>query len=541
MKYTTAIITLFILISLSISAQVDSVSISTDKVEVVKRYEAAILQARRKKISFELEENNRPPITYNYNVTTEKVIDFERPDPEIRALGYKGDPVSNQDLKDGYIYGAYGTHNTINAGAAFHYYIEDWLDAGLRIDHISASQEGDLLDLAAELPVDILSQTAADLYFGYNLGTQSRLTLKGESQFVRHNNPPLFFSNLDWSIPINKYGADIGFEHNVFEDKSFVLRLDGKYDHAIHLRDTSWTDNIFEADLNVFKTFNDTWSFELPINYANTKVKPLETSVSDLIVEPNVRFKGQNYTAKVGVQYITGDEASYIFPLIDLSLPAIFAGIDLRLYTESQYFRNSFYNISDINPYFFATTSDYSPNYMRSYNLDFNYDLSQFDFGLGVSYMQYENTTNFIERGPRRGVATYLDRDQFTIRPSISYNFEENVRFKLDGQYNIFLEDLRLTYLSKFVLQFTGEQLLFNDKLVLNQGLIFNSSRNVLSADMLFERDSFWDLSFKATYRISPSFEIFARGTNLLGERYDVWHSQFVFEKQIWGGLKFRF
>ena len=108
-------------------------------------------------------------------------------------------------------------------------------------------------------------------------------------------------------------------------------------------------------------------------------------------------------------------------------------------------------------------------------------------------------------------------------------------------RYNIFLEDLLLTYLPKFVLQFTGEQLLFNDKLVLNQGLIFNSSRNILSADMLFERDSFWDLSFKATYRISPSFEIFARGTNLLGERYDVWHSQFVFEKQIWGGLKFRF
>ena len=76
-------------------SQIDTSGLNTEKVEVVKRYEASILQARKKKILYEKEDSkNDSPINYIYNVTTEKVIDFERPDPEIRALGFKGEPIS---------------------------------------------------------------------------------------------------------------------------------------------------------------------------------------------------------------------------------------------------------------------------------------------------------------------------------------------------------------------------------------------------------------------------------------------------------------
>jgi len=392
------------------------------------------------------------------------------------------------------------------------------------------------------------------MYLGYNLGTQTKLSLKGKSDFVLHNQVKI--DEVEEDISYNKYGVDLGIAHNVFEDKSFVVRLGGAFDYAKHLLDDEMNNKIFSGNLNVFKTFNDSWSLELPLEYRRveaTRSNPLIEFVpikrGDLIVEPNLRFKGQNYVAKAGVQYITGDSASYIFPILDVSLPSVVAGIDIRLYTASEYFRNSFYELSELNPYFIVTTADYSPSFARSYNIDISYPLKDLNFCLGFSYSQFDNAVNFheVSLASRRGHASYLDRDQFSINPSISYNLNETVNVNLNGQYNFFLDESKsefLTYVPKFALNLTSEQKLFDSKLILSQGLVYNSSREyfqpIFTIPKTLTVDSFWDLSFKATYRLSSSFELFAKGTNLLAAEYYVWHRQDVFQQQIWGGLKFR-
>jgi len=528
--------------STMLSAQIDSMAIQAEKVEVVKRYEASILQARKKKISFEIEEKTHSPISYNYNVTTEKVIDFERPDPEIKALGYKGDPVTNPDLKDGYIYGAYGTHRTINAGAAYHYYIEDWLDAGFKVDHLSAQ---DTIDRY----LSKMSQTQADVYLGYYLGAQSKVSLGGYTKLANHNSDNFSIDALS-TLPINKFGGDINFSHNSFEDKGFSVRVDAGYDYAIHKEDRDINDKIMKGGLDIFKSINDKLSVNLPFCYQRLQASNLDTSelkVSDLMIEPNVRLKGQNYNLKAGVQYITGDSASYIFPIVDLTMTAIAAGIDLRLYTESEYMRNSLYNLSEINPYYYARSSDYSPSYKRSYNLAASYPLLDFIFQLGIGYNQYDNAVNFNESFERRGIATFLDRDELAITPEVSYSLDKNITVNLRGVYNFFLTEfdpvINLTYQPKFKLKLESEQLLFDNKLVLNQNLVYNSSRNVRIETWGFSNpsvDAFLDLSVQARYRISPSFDVFVKGTNLLGSDYYVWNRQDVFQQQIWGGLKFR-
>lgn len=537
-----SIVALFLVQGVFLAGQTDSLAIQAEKVEVVKRYEASILQARKKKISFEVEEKTHSPISYNYNVTTEKVIDFERPDPEIRALGYKGNPVTNPDLKDGYLYGAYGTHQTINAGAAYHYYIEDWLDAGFKVDHLSAQDTVDSYQSK-------MSQTQADIYLGYYLGTQSKVSLNGYTKLANHNSAEFFGAEQLTSLPINKFGGDLSFSHNSFEDKGFSVRVDAGYDYAIHKEDQDINDKILKAGLDIFKTINDKLSVNLPFCYQRLQASNIDTSaitVSDLMIEPNVRTSGHNYNLKAGVQYITGDSASFVFPIVDLTLTAVAAGIDVRLYTESSYMRNSLYNLSEINPYYFASSSDYSPSYKRSYNLAASYPLLDFVFQLGLGYNQYENEVNFYETDVRRGVADYLDRDEFAITPQVSYSLTNNVSVKLKGVYNFFLTDFDLptliTYQPKFRLMLEGEQVLLDEKLVLNQNLVYSSSREGIAdqsiVPLTFEK--YIDLSVQARYRISPSFDVFVKGTNLFGNDYIVWNRQEVFKQQVWGGLKFR-
>ena len=140
------IILIGLLISITVVAQQDSTGIASEKVEVVKRYQASILQANRKEINFKREETTKSPIRYSYNLSGEKIIDFERPNPEIRPIGFKGNTETKKKVYNGYLYGGYGSHKTLPLGAAYHYYIEDWVDFGFSIDHFSADSNRGIID-----------------------------------------------------------------------------------------------------------------------------------------------------------------------------------------------------------------------------------------------------------------------------------------------------------------------------------------------------------------------------------------------------------
>ena len=328
---------LLLLVTISSLAQTDTTGITAENVEVVKRYEAAILQARKKKIPITKPSSNKSPIQYNYNVTTEKVIDFDRPDPEIRPLGYTPEDVSDKDVKNGYIYGAYGTHSTINAGAAYHYYIEDWLDAGFKADFLSTR---DSLNLGTRN----FSDLDLDSYIGYHLGKQTKVRLHGNWNRTRREDAFLLTENNEFGeIPYDTYGVGAELSHNVFEDSGLALRIGSA--HQWHQLDNNIEETDLSFDLNVIKSFSDNLSFELPIQYQiNNGSSSLEIDAREtklLVANPNIRYKSTNYLAKVGLQYLRDDSTTRVFPIIDLSMIAIAAGIDVRLYTEAKYTRNN--------------------------------------------------------------------------------------------------------------------------------------------------------------------------------------------------------
>jgi len=366
-----------------------------------------------------------------------------------------------------------------------------------------------------------------------------------------NHNTDIYEIDSTWSLPINKYGVNLGLSHNVFEDKGFVIRANGGYDYAIHKEDSDLNNKIYGAELNVFKSLNENLSIELPLSYKRTTASniardSLSQTVGDIVLEPNFRLRSENYTLKGGVQYISGDSASFIFPIIDLSLPSVIAGIDLRLFTASTYLRNSLYNISEINPYVYAPSLDNSPSYERAYNLEASYAYLGFDFTLGFAYSQYKNSLNFFRAIERRTVADYVDRDEFSLLPRITHKYKDFVTTGLSARYNFFLTDLGDTPLNlqpKFSLTLDSEQLLLDNKLVLEQALVYNHNRKVasiLEPWNFLETDGFVDLSMKASYRVSKTIDLFIKGTNLLGTDYYVWNDQNVFQQQLWGGVKVR-
>ena len=367
---------------------------------------------------------------------------------------------------------------------------------------------------------------------------------------MRHND--LQVSNIDSlsRIPIDKYSVDLGFSHNVFEDNGFVLRFGVGYESSKNQLDL-FSDDAYKADLNILKTINDKISAELPVSYK--RILPNSPIIdfgvySDLIVKPSVRYRSENYRAKLGIEFITGDEVNYLFPIVDIELIQVIEEIGLRLFTQSDYRRNSLYELSEIHPYFQSSFSSYSGYYQRTFNLTASRAVGPLNTALTFSYETYDNDNNFFESTSfnstiRQGLG-YVDRDAFVINPKLEYKLDDQVQLGLSASYFVFLTDsLDLYYRPDFTLAFHGKEHFLNNKLELSQDLTFNSARSVSQEvfdGILFRLDSFLDLSLGLKYHASPTFSFYIKGANLLGAEYDLWQLQPVFQRQVWGGLKLR-
>lgn len=561
---------LFLAISCVVSAQQDSTSIASEKVEVVKRYQASILQSNRKEIPFQREETTKPPLNYSYNLTGEKIIDFERPNPEIRPIGFQGNTAVRKKILNGYVYGGYGAHKTLPAGAAYHYYIEDWIDAGFRIDHFSA-ESTKTSETTNGLFNSAYRDIQSSLYLGYHLGEQTKIRLEGDYGFNTRN--VLVSDSTDMNV--RKIGGDFTFDHNVFEDNGFAVRLGAGYHSGFYKLD-EFKDNVLSGNLNLLKQVTETVTAELPISIIRTAVSDSlsaldSSSFVDFILQPNVRFRGQNFNAKIGLEYITNDASSFFFPIIDLSMDRVVSILDLRIYTESEYRRNSMYNLVDDVPYMISSAADYSASYVRSYNLYPSVDYLNFTFGLNIAYRTYENDFNpsaiaqdFITQPlalSGRYTLVYVDRDEFRISPSVSWTNSDNLNFNLQYNYNVFLTDsLDLFNKPNSTLSLTGEQKLLKNKLTFSQDLHLIGERThsaVNSVGMLPVQDlvvlpTYLDVGLGIKYRINDHIDISIRGVNLLQDNETVnldsevdyateWLGYPILGRQFWGKLKLRF
>ena len=388
----------------------------------------------------------------------------------------------------------------------------------------------------------------AQAYAGYHLGKQTKVRLNGFAERTNRQDANSFLSSGEFlDIPYNSYGTQFDIQHNVFEDSQFATRLGVGYTWKQLGQDIS--DRILHGNLNLLKAVSDKISIELPVTYnrvegQNSPEGNAEKLASEIVVEPNVRVKEMNYQAKAGFQFIRNDTMNLFFPIVDINLVSVFSGIDLRLFTSSEYSRNSASNLFELNPYYNLAefqSLDYSLSNVRSYNLEPSYRLNEFGFKLGLAYTQYRQEANF--RTPEENpTVEFISRDEFSFLPSISYDPNEDIHLEVKGRYNLFLTDnLDLYYKPSIELGVTGKQFLLRHKLELTQYINFMGVRQFRQEQDVNELEPFWDLGLKVRYKLSDQFDIFVQGSNLLGQDYSLWQGQPVLQQQMWGGLKFRF
>ncbi len=538
------IILLLIVLPVCLGAQdnteVDSTGIATEQVEVIKNYEAIIQQAVQKPISPKTLDKNPIVINYKYDIQSEAKLDFERPDEVVRPLTFN-ESNRTEDIKDGSIYGGYGNLKTLTLGAAYHYYIEDWLEAGFKFDHMSANDE--------TLPFQKFNNNEGQLYASYFLNKKTKLGFDALYRTSDHfTESPIPGDTTGASNqPIDQLGAYLNLSSHVFEKSGLSFRSRAGIIKTDQSQDST-TETRMHIELNIYKKINDKVQFELPFEFNNYSFEfeqlntTEEISTSDFNIAPRVSWQTDRYNAEAGLQYINAKDTSFFFPILDFYFPEVFEEVDVHFYTASEFVRNGLSYLSGVNPYYRTDLSTYSPNFTASINLALIRQVQDFRFSLQASYIDYTGDDIHFDRSDtNRAVVSDLDRNEFAIQPSISFN-KGILNAEINYRHNIFLgnQDNLLFYRPQSILGARLTQNLLGGKLKFVQDMRYVSSRkhaHPSDDDRLL--DAYFDLSISADVVISKDLSVFARANNILAQEYQLWYTHPVFERQIWAGLRF--
>jgi hypothetical protein len=537
-KYLYPLISLISLCSADAYAQ-DTTKIATKKVEVVKNYEAIIQQASRKVIPVSLEEKEPVTIEYNYKMNSKARLDFERPAAIVRPISYKTEQKKDEDIKDGSIYGGYGNYQSLNLGAAYHYYIEDWIDAGFKVDHFSAED--------SSLPFQKYNDTDANAYASYYLTKNTKAGIDVNYGQFSHFTP---FTTAEDSLiateqSFNNLGGALSLSSYIFEKAGISFRSRLSYDILNQEQDDT-RENMLEADLNFLKKISDNISLELPLKYNNYSFKNdtlASITARDIVLRPQLRIVQQYFNAHAGIEFINADSINYIFPIIDINIEDVYEGIDIHLYTSSNYRRNTMHYLSSVNPYYRTDRTTLDLNYLRSYNLAVERDYLNWTFKLRASYNNYVGDDIHFDRSDtNRAIVSGLDRNEWQAAPSIRYS-DDIIDMEFSYTRNFFLGNNKniLYYRPESVLALNLTEVLLGDKLSLTQNINYLSSRkHAHPSDEDNLLDAFVELNLGLELEISESIGVYARATNVLGSEYALWFNHPVFERQIWGGLRLK-
>lgn len=554
MKNIQSILFLFFIVTVNLSyAQIDSTGLESETVSVVKSYEAQIQRAQQRKINVEAPIKKKVNTSYSYKLNNKTDIDFEREDPVIRPLTFSDDNEVVPDEKDGILYGAYGNNRTIKLGGAYQYYIEDWLDSGIQIDHHSNKSINTVSQYSPSTNI-----TKGRLYASYFLSKRTKIGIEGRGALETREAfivPDINSSEMIFDLPTNIYGGALNFSHTSFERLGLALRSRLSYDRMQQTieRETnlSTTENLLSIDNNLFKKINDNISIESDVNVRRITLNTDETNLSsnDLILRPQIRYKSDFISAKIGAEVIRGNENNYLFPIVNIGVVDIYESIDVRFYTDSDYSRSDMQYLNRVNPFITYNLNSIRPIYEQNYNLLISRNMNVIEPSLEFTYSRFINEIQFVNFSDINTLMSslfeieYLDRSELSFTPRVTVG-NDIVNMDLNFTYHHFLntDAADILYRPQYEIGFTARETLFSDKLTLCQGIVYSAKRFGRNSNGLnSELDPILDISLTLDYQLSNTFTIYGEAYNLLDSPYEVWNGIDNYGRQFWGGIRFKF
>jgi len=508
--------------------------ITINDVEVVKAFDAKLIEAKKIPISPVIPDTNIPAPNYNYDVNIIP-LDLTYPDPIIRPLAMKPDP--RNEPKMAWLKGGFGTLVRPYLDLGYNIFIEDLYNASLFAHYEGGQQtmDEDIFRSYSDFSIDLegayflLPKMSVYSHIGFNkrnrsLGTTDSLYQSFSSFFVGGGikNPEALNDKLFYNI-----GLDFHLNKEQAEDI---------------------TETIITLPANIAYEFSDMGLFSVSNTLEFSKA--LDTYDAGVVNQLNASIKNTRgaFSYALGGDVIQGSDQRSIFPSVLLSYAIMDNKVNVELGSDQSYYRYNIEGLFNANPYFLFSESNDEINISRNIFLGANGKISNLSFSGRGGYKLLSNIYSFVKNDSaaitftnsnnenNKSTAVYLEgnllyewQDWLSISGNISQHF-----------YNSDIELYHLPSLeARTKLIITGNKskwhfystLQFTDKV---------TALNITDQTTL-DLNNQIDFSLGGDYFIIENLGLYLEANNLFSNNYERWQGYKDFGSNFYGGIKLKF
>jgi len=551
MKSIISLIFFFCLV-LNLNAQVlgDTTQLPSENVEVVKNFKTQIEEAEMIPIAHPVipEAAKQPEFRFDYIINQAAPLEVSVPEPTIRALAFterKEHTVNNGFLKAGY-----GNLKSADVLGQYHFYIEDWLEAGIKGKFYNAQNTGDN-------PVQRMRDTGVGIYAAYFLGPQTKVKASLDSEFMRdhfYGGLPTIPDSVDlknYRRNANDYTLGLSIHHTPFQKSKLILNTD-------LIADRFEIDDIFSIegresrDLRIGvknhwgKRFGSTCSLGFYLD-SQVDVWQIVDRLQTLdhtrfILRPHIIKSSNQYSALLGLHY---DNSSLIWPMMDFKYKINSIGLTANLVSDIEtnminneylYRRNNHWNAFEWN------LNDPKIHSVKKIGLGGFGEVSKLNYRLDFNYLIHKNLPVYQNATGFTTIFSHylLDEENITayqIKLNLDYPLLDwfTAEFGLD---RTFYSDSEIQYIPDFMIDFKLSQMLLNKRISLYQALRYEAGRNSFDGPDL---KNWTDISLGLDIILTKKIKIYGELNNILNQKYQIYEDYDRFGTNFHGGLKLIF
>ncbi len=542
MKNSILIIS-FLLIGSALFAQPD---LPTEQVEIIKSFDAHLLDTEKLKISPILPPLDTTTIRQTY-IIPPKTVTVDYLPPTIRPIAIRSDKLP--ESYNGYAKLGAGLPTSFYAEGSYDAFVNKKYDFGFNMKHHSANNGGNVekqrfsfttlggegtyyMDQGHAVNGHLRYTNDGVHLYGYN--TEDDPTITYEPDDVKQR-----FSIFDAGAKIFNGERTIGdFNYSAGMD---LYYMDDNY---------ATRENGFDLKIDATKWIKDVHSLNVLLRTDFTSYKDTtKQNLHNFFLNPSFTYHADAFKAKIGANLASHNDEFFLFPDAEVSLNIFGNGLIVFAGADGTLQKNSFRALSDYNPDIVSRIKPENTNYYRGYG-GLKGNVRGIEYRGQVSYKKAKNLALYL--------TDFADPNNFTYRFRVLYddvsifNLKGTLSAKpFDGlevigtlSQSVFdpTNQEKAWHLPTLEVNLAAKYLTMEDKLRVKAELfVQNGVPYIDETGKTDNLNKLFDVSVGAAYQFGENFGVFLDVYNLAANKRERWHRYPTFGMNVLAGLTARF
>lgn len=513
----------------------------TDKVDIIKNYEAQLLDANKLNVTPTL-----PPLDtstkYQDYVVPPRPVKVKYDAPKLKPLGMKTG--TKEEQYHGYFKGGGGVPTSVYGELGYGFGVKDKFDARIWGRHHQANfknrenQRFSNTDVQIDGNGMINKKTALEGKIGYSY---DRVHFYGyddslytyDAERVRQN-----FQTIDVGFRV------FNGERNDADLNYFVAP---KY---YNLKDNySNKENGLDLAFGASKWFADKHVFRLALRTDFTTFRDTaKQQLNNIYIQPSFTLHAGPVRFKIGGNFASNRDIFHIYPDAELAVRVFGDGIQLFVGANGDLRKNTYRTMSDYNPFVQIRNSELRNTDYRNYFGGVRGNLGWINYTIQGGYATAGDLalyqTSFTSEGITRFDVLYDTARITNIQGTVILKPTKDITVTGTLSQNIFKMSNALAAWGLPGLEgnFNGEYRLLDSRAAFKANLYIADRINRRDENAIPGKDgALFDFGLGGSYRFSKYFGAFLDINNILNNRRERWHNYPIYGTNVLVGLTARF